>query len=151
MNNLSRYNLRCTIGKHRTLSREIWAIIKLIIVKYGTSLHSWQHLAKTYSLLSGQDYQAIQACNCKVILFKSVRQHDDGSSEHTLGFATLRPVYILKTRHQPVYRLFVYTISHNWTMSTKLRYTIAFYMYIYYLTRLRCYMLIGPDLTDHGM
>jgi len=42
---------------------------------------------KTYSLLSGQDSQAIQVCYCKVIRFKSVRWHDDGSSEHTLGYA----------------------------------------------------------------
>jgi len=42
---------------------------------------------KTYSLLSGQDSQAIQACYCKVIWFKSVRWHDDGCSGHTLGGA----------------------------------------------------------------
>jgi len=36
-----------------------------------------------YSLLSGQDSQARQACNCKVIRFKSVRWHDDWSSEHS--------------------------------------------------------------------
>jgi len=57
---------------------------------------------KTYSLLSGQDSQAIQACYCKVIRFKLVRWHDDGSSEHTLGYSTLRPVDILKTRHHAV-------------------------------------------------
>jgi len=33
--------------------------------------------------MSGQNSEAIQACNCKDIWFKSVRWHDDGSSEHT--------------------------------------------------------------------
>jgi len=41
-------------------------------------------------------------CNCKDIRFKSVRWHDDGSSEPTLGYATLLPVYILKTHHHAV-------------------------------------------------
>ena len=36
-------------------------------------------------LLSCQYSQAIQACNCNVMWFKSVRWHDDGSSGHTLG------------------------------------------------------------------
>ena len=40
-------------------------------------------------LLSCQYSQAIQACNCNVMWFKSVRWHDDGSSGHTLGCATL--------------------------------------------------------------
>jgi len=57
---------------------------------------------KTYFQLSGQDSQAIQACNGNGIRFKLVRWHDDGSSEHTPGYTTLRPVYILKTRHQAV-------------------------------------------------
>jgi len=45
----------------------------------GTSLHFILNTFsnKTYSLLSGQDYQAIQACNCKDIRFKLVRWHDD--------------------------------------------------------------------------
>jgi len=43
--------------------------------------------SKTYSLLSGQDSEAIQACNCKVIWFKSVSWHDGGSSEHKLRYA----------------------------------------------------------------
>jgi len=43
----------------------------------GTSLHFILNTFsnKTYSLLSGQDYQAIQACNCKDIWFEWVCHH----------------------------------------------------------------------------
>jgi len=67
----------------------------------GTSLHFILNTFsnKTYSLMSGQESQAIQACHCNVIRFKLVRWHDGGSSEHTLGYTMLWPVYIMKTRH----------------------------------------------------
>ena len=46
---------------------------------------------KTFSkhifLLPGQYFQAIQACNWKVMWFKSVRWHDDGSLGHKLRYA----------------------------------------------------------------
>ena len=72
-----------------------------MLVELGTSLHFILNTIsnKTYSLLSGQDSQAIQACNCKDIQFKSVRYHNDRSPEHILGYAMLCPVYILKTHY----------------------------------------------------
>ena len=80
-----RVNELCTITYLRqipTVQNDIH--ILLIIVKICTSLHFIINTFsnKTYSLLSGQVFQAIQACNCKAIRFKSVRWHDDGSSEH---------------------------------------------------------------------
>jgi len=49
-------------------------------------------------LLSGQYSQAIQACNCNVKRFKSVRGLDYGSSEHKMGYAPPR-VYPVDRHH----------------------------------------------------
>ena len=53
------------------------------LINHKLILGTWLHLISntfsnnTYSLLSVQDSQAIQACNCNGIRFKSVRWQDD--------------------------------------------------------------------------
>jgi len=54
----------------------------------GTLFHFILNSNKTYSLLSDQYFQAIKACNRKVMLCESVRWHNDGSSGYTLGGVT---------------------------------------------------------------
>ena len=63
----------------------------------------------------------------KCVTARSYGLDDDTSSEHTLGYATLRPVYVLKIRHHAVQPVYNHTLRIIWYKLTN-RYRRSVFM-----------------------